>query len=196
MAATTDSPFKFPCYRHFVYFIGRYVFALVSGVSAQRSNYVGKAALPDPDHLFAYDGQIDSHNGNHKGLRIQEGAVVKLICKSDTARLRNKLTSDRIRPAWKLGYQGEFFGFLDTDTFPVDNKLELYNSVYNFEKRGARTTSTIVYTARMSDNGKVLQCYHIDEDGSDSIFFDSYYYGYVKLHVFRKYTLTFQRVLS
>ncbi|XP_072036747.1 uncharacterized protein [Amphiura filiformis] len=122
-------------------------------------------------YLETYDGEHNAWNHNPSSIlpifRIQEGAVVKVICPSWRAGGLNTLNDDHVDIEWHLG--GQDITSDNHNGIALQEKVQMYQSNgLGFNGRKGKRVASMVYTARKEDNLKVLDCLAVDEDPYDS----------------------------
>ncbi|XP_072037346.1 scavenger receptor cysteine-rich type 1 protein M130-like [Amphiura filiformis] len=134
------------------------------------------------DKLQTYDGEHIPWKHNPSSIlpifRIQEGAVVKVVCPSYRAGGLNTLNDDHVDIEWHLG--GKEISSDNHNGIALQEKIQMYQSNgLGFNGRKGKRLASMVYTARKEDNMKVLGCRAIDEDSYDSVLVtsSSYYSG-------------------
>ncbi|XP_072035558.1 scavenger receptor cysteine-rich domain-containing group B protein-like [Amphiura filiformis] len=124
------------------------------------------------DHLQTYDGENIAWKHNPSSIlpifRIQEGAVIKIVCPSIRAGGLNTLNDDHVDIEWHLG--GKEISSDNHNGIALQEKVQMYQSNgLGFNGRKGKRLASMVYTARKEDNMKVLDCQAIDEDPYDSV---------------------------
>ncbi|XP_072038687.1 uncharacterized protein [Amphiura filiformis] len=126
---------------------------------------------------YFQDFQFNDGELGNPYLRIQEGAIVDIVCKSHRA-IGGPLSAIEVK--WDL--QVNPFGYnlgVDHEVFPAERNYEKYDSEYvegpNFNNPfAAKVMSTLRYTARKEDHYKLLFCREEDERGARYPFVDNH----------------------
>ena len=142
-----------------------------------------------PDYIRTYDGVLDASTISKRVFRLQEGAIVKVICsllpKMSMHLVDSKVDMYATLNEVRIGKKDEPWAI---DGVELTEFLQNYQSDGNaFTNRYKRRFLVMTYTARMEDNGKELACRVCDEDSTDSFTPLSRSQTVIKLLVLRKY---------
>ena len=145
------------------------------------------------DYVRTYDGVFEtSASLNKRVFRLQEGAIVKVICSLKAIASKRAIDSEA---DMYTELDGVRIGKKD-EPWAIDG-VELKEFLQNYQSDGNSFTNiqkrrflVMTYTARMEDNGKELECKISDEKSSSNTYdVSNNQRGSIRLLVLRKYYL-------